>query len=431
MGQGPRRRCPPPATVRTPRSCPVSRFTAAYDPVGNRSSMTTYAGTTTSTYDAADRLTASSGPGATSYTYDANGNQLTAGSTSYTYDAADRMTSASVGSTTETYTWSGDGIRLSAATGPGAATTDFLVDRLNPLPELAVLRDGTGQVSADALFGLGRIGLLDPAGSLSLEHPDLLGSVTDRTSSSGASLAWAEYGPYGAVRTAGALAGIPADPFGFTGQYRDTTTGLLHLRARQYDRDTGRFLSTDPVAAAIGDPYVASYAYAANRPTTGVDPSGQCWGLVPAGAELGAQVGGGAGTVFEPGGGTLIGGGGGAVIGGAAGALTCGAIVVGTWILGSQAGKALQQPKLQPRPDPATTRAHLELLLMLQAWQQHGAGGPGNDFCQRHRSLCRVIAGIPAASIIAGAFAGFRSLEDEFMNRLARGEEPQRSPTQK
>ena len=54
---------------------------------------------------------------------------LTAGSTTYAYDLADRLVSATVGTTTVTYAWSGDGIRRSAATGTGAATTNFLVDR--------------------------------------------------------------------------------------------------------------------------------------------------------------------------------------------------------------------------------------------------------------------------------------------------------------
>lgn len=76
-----------------------TQTTYAYDPVGNRSSMTTYLGTTTYSYDAADRLTASTGPGATSYTYDATGNELTAGTATYTYDLANRIVSGTIGAT--------------------------------------------------------------------------------------------------------------------------------------------------------------------------------------------------------------------------------------------------------------------------------------------------------------------------------------------
>lgn len=76
-------------------------FTAwTYDPVGNRLTETSHLGTRTYAYDAADRLTSVSGPGTsapTGYTYDANGNQLSAGATTYVYDLADQLTGASVG----------------------------------------------------------------------------------------------------------------------------------------------------------------------------------------------------------------------------------------------------------------------------------------------------------------------------------------------
>lgn len=267
--------------------------TYAYDPVGNRTALTTYLGTTTYAYDAADRLTSSSGPGATTYTYDPNGNETSAGSTTYAYDLADRMVSATVGATTQTYSYSGDGIRLSAATGSGTATTNFLVDRAATLPQIALERDGTGVVLRDSLYGAGRIGI-ETAGVPTYEHPDPLGSVTDLTSPSGASLAWTEDAAYGAVRSAGAVSGAPADPFGFTGQYLDSPTGLYYLRARQYDPTTGRFTAVDPVAAPTTDPYVAAYVYGANNPVRYADPSGRCLFVC---ALVGGVVGGVLGTI--------------------------------------------------------------------------------------------------------------------------------------
>jgi RHS repeat-associated protein len=249
--------------------------TYAYDPVGNRASLTTYLGTTTYSYDVADRLTATTGPGATAYTYDANGNERSAGTTTYSYDLADRLVSASVGGTTQTYTYSGDGLRRSAATGAGAASTTFLVDRSLGLPSVAIERDGTGAVVRRSLYGVGRIGIESAAGVPTYEASDGLGSVTDLSAPSGSSLAWSEYGPYGQLRSAGG-AGAAADPFAFTGQYLDTPTGLYHLRARQYDPGTGRFLTTDPLTASISDPYVASYAYTRGNPMGYTDPSGRC-----------------------------------------------------------------------------------------------------------------------------------------------------------
>ena len=128
------------------------------------------------------------------------------------------------------------------------------------MPRCRRRRDGTGAVVRRSLYGVGRIGIQSGIGVPTYEASDGLGSVTDLTGSSGTSLAWSEYAPYGQVRSAGS-AGAAADPFGFSGQYLDTPTGLYHLRARQYDPGTGRFLTTDPVTASISDPYVGAYVY--------------------------------------------------------------------------------------------------------------------------------------------------------------------------
>ena len=163
--------------------------TFTYDTVGNRTAMATYLGTTTYAYDVADRLTSVTPPGsgAITYTYNANGDELSAGTSTFTYDLADRMTSATAGSITQTYTWSGDGVRLSAATGTGPATINFFVDRAAALPQVALERDGTGSVVRDSISGAGRLAILSAAGP-TYEHTDGLGSVTDLASGAGASI---------------------------------------------------------------------------------------------------------------------------------------------------------------------------------------------------------------------------------------------------
>jgi hypothetical protein len=54
------------------------------------------------------QLAVQPGPGnvATTYAFDANGNQTAAGSKTFTYDRADRLLTATVGTTTETYAYS-------------------------------------------------------------------------------------------------------------------------------------------------------------------------------------------------------------------------------------------------------------------------------------------------------------------------------------
>jgi RHS repeat-associated protein len=267
-----------------------------YDAVGNRLSEVSDLGSTTYAYDASDRLTTVTAPGpvVTNYTFDLDGNQTGAGATTFTYDLADRLKTATVGTTTETYAYAGDGVRLSASTGALASqTTKFLWDRNFGLPQLAIERNGSDALLRYYRFGLDL--LRQTAGSTTYYyHHDGLGSIDDVTSSAGASLTWGEYYPYGLMRQAGvAGSGAPAvQPFGFTGEQLDPTTGLYHLRARQYDSGTGRFLTTDPVSLPITDPYVASYVYANGSPIQFTDPSGKCLFLCAAlGAIGGAVVG--------------------------------------------------------------------------------------------------------------------------------------------
>jgi RHS repeat-associated protein len=61
-------------------------------------------------------------------------------------------------------------------------------------------------------------------------------------------------------------------PFGFAGGMWDSDTGLLHLGAREYDPETGRFISKDPLGFDGGDTNL--YGYALADPVNLVDPSG-------------------------------------------------------------------------------------------------------------------------------------------------------------
>ncbi len=183
-------------------------------------------------------------------------------------------------------------MRLSASTGAAAnQTTKYLWDRNFGLPQLAIERDGNNALLRSYRYGLDL--LRETAGSTTYYyHPDGLGSAADVTSSTGTSLTWSEFYPYGLVRQAGvAGSGAPAvQPFGFTGEQRDGLTGLYYLRARQYDPGTGRFLTTDPVGAAVGEPLVGTYVYVRNNPGRWTDPNGACLPFCAIGAAIGAVV---------------------------------------------------------------------------------------------------------------------------------------------
>jgi len=61
-------------------------------------------------------------------------------------------------------------------------------------------------------------------------------------------------------------------PFGFAGGLYDSDTGLTHFGAREYDAETGRFVSQDPLDFSGGDTNL--YAYAWGDPVNVVDPEG-------------------------------------------------------------------------------------------------------------------------------------------------------------
>jgi len=120
-------------------------------------------------------------------------------------------------------------------------------------------------------------------------HADPLGSIRLTTSATGTVTGTSSYDAFGGLTSHSGS----ASTFGYAGQQTDPT-GLQYLRARYYDPSAGRFLSTDPVAPQIDDPYVSTYVYANNTPTTLTDPSGQCLVICTAiiGAVVGAVVGG-------------------------------------------------------------------------------------------------------------------------------------------
>jgi RHS repeat-associated protein len=69
-------------------------------------------------------------------------------------------------------------------------------------------------------------------------------------------------------------------PFGFAGGIWDADTGLVHFGAREYDPETGRFTSKDPLGFSGGDTNL--YGYTAADPINFVDPDGASFlGLGP------------------------------------------------------------------------------------------------------------------------------------------------------
>ncbi len=383
-----------------------------YDPVGNRVTEGRPEGTTTSAYNAADQLTTVTDPagGVTSYTFDAAGRQTAAGSSTFGYDAADRQTSATIGGVAHTYSYAGDGRRLGAV--DAGVTTTFVWDELGSLPQLALERDGSGATLRRYTYGLGLAPLSLTAGTAtSYLSGDALGTVLALSSSAGAVQRTATYQPFGSGQTASQIApASPANPMAFTGQYQDLT-GLYHLGARQYDPGTGRFLTMDPVSAAVGDPYVASYVYVRDSPGGSVDPSGRC-GETMALAVLGPE-GVGAGALFTLVCVALIG----EVAAQSAAYVTQNPVSIRIDIPTPQPG-VMPEPGPAPQPlvdtykwvpqtDPQLDKALLQLAKLYQG-SVHGIPPQGQSpYCVRHRNVCVAGATIVSLAILNALLHGY------------------------
>ncbi len=74
------------------------------------------------------------------------------------------------------------------------------------------------------------------------------------------------------------------DDKGFLGKTRDTTTGLTHIGAREYDPTLGQFISVDPLLETDKPQTLNGYSYAAQNPLTYSDPTGM--GLACGGPEF-------------------------------------------------------------------------------------------------------------------------------------------------
>ena len=74
-------------------------------------------------------------------------------------------------------------------------------------------------------------------------HHDQQGSTRLLTGSTGKTEATFTYDAYGNLT---GKTGTATSPLGYDSQYTNSDTGLIYLRAREYDPATGQFLSVDP-----------------------------------------------------------------------------------------------------------------------------------------------------------------------------------------
>ena len=242
----------------------------AYDAVGNRTSAQDASGTTSYSYDAGDQLQSTTGPaGTTNYSYNGNGDQTGAGPWTYANNLAGRLTTASTATQSVAYTYDGDGNRLTATTA--GATTNYQWDTNFGLPQLATETNTSGNSIRDYSYGLSRISLTTPT-TTAYYSSDAIGTTTALSSSSGTLLGSYDSQPFGDNPTSTSVdPSVAGNPFSFAGEYQDPTSGLYNLRARNYDPTTSRLLTADPLGPQAQQ---GTYVYAGDNPLGQIDPSG-------------------------------------------------------------------------------------------------------------------------------------------------------------
>lgn len=260
-----------------------------YDANGNRTNLLRPDGPPQrGTYDAQDRLTQY---GSNTYAWSADGeltNKTTnAVSTSYTYDEQGHLRAVTLpGGTNIEYVLDGLGRRVGKRVG-GVLRQGFLYGGLlKPVAEL----DGSNGIVNIFVYGT-RASVPDYMVRSGVTYRivfDHLGSPRLVVNAdTGAILQRMDYDEFGRV-TQDTHPGF--QPFGFAGGLYDPDTRLVHLGAREYDAETGRWTSRDPVLFGGNSPNLFGYCH--NDPVNLTDSTGRGpgWTWNSEGAQLAGNL---------------------------------------------------------------------------------------------------------------------------------------------
>jgi RHS repeat-associated protein len=216
---------------------------------------------TTATYNANNQQTKVA---TKNLTYDLNGNLTKDGNRNitYTWDARDRLTATSASKATFQY----DPLGRRTKKVTNGTTRRFHYDGVNPVQEL----DGAGNILANLLTGLGIDEYFTRSGSPGTWTllGDALNSTLALADATGTVQTTYTYEPFGTSSVNGQS---NTNSYQYTGRENDGT-GLDYFRARYYSPSHQRFISEDLIGFAGGD--LNLYAYVFNNPLSWIDPSG-------------------------------------------------------------------------------------------------------------------------------------------------------------
>jgi RHS repeat-associated protein len=280
----------------------------SYDPIGNlllKSDVGTY------TYPAAGEVrphavTSISGATiATTFSYDANGNQTSGLGRTLTWTSYNKPASITQGAKTISFLDDMDHQRFQQ-TEP-AGTTTYL-DGFGVHVELftaATTQWNEFLSVGGAMVGVRFNNVTSATVSTRYFNFDHLGSVAVITDETGAVLERLSYDAWGKRRFASGADDITGSissqtTRGYTGQEQLADVGLVHLNGRVYDPFVGRMLSADPT---VPDPTNGQawnrYSYVINNPLLLTDPTGYSWNPIGAIGDFFTGLGTAFGNLFR------------------------------------------------------------------------------------------------------------------------------------
>ncbi len=260
----------------------ASETTWTWDSAGNRLTATSAGTVAIASYLSGQRLQAVTvdDTATESYAWDPDGRlaSMSRDGTTWTlgHDSKEALRSISDGTTTIDYVHDALGRRRSAS--DGTRTRTFVAGPVAP-GGLDVAHHVSDGVDASQLVWAGTqpLARVDADGTVRWYLEDGLGSVVGLADEAGGLAASREYDAFGNVAATAGEAG-PAHLGGglaFHGEWRESATGLYHLRARDYDPRTGRFLSRDPAEGDLYQPEsLHPYLFAFGNPLLYQDPTG-------------------------------------------------------------------------------------------------------------------------------------------------------------
>ena len=225
------------------------------------------ANTTTYSHNAADQLTQLTQAGATTFTYDGNGNETQrSDGRAAAHNAKDQTTSMTPpnGSAIPmSYSGTGQSRRVSAGTTTFQGNALGLGRETTGGSSTTYLRDSSGLLLKQRTGATDHYFLFDG-----------LGSVVALTDSAGNIATTYKYEPFGKLVTSTGTVVNKWRWQGAEGAYFDTWTGLYKMGERFYDEGLGRFSQVDPIPGGG----LNAYDYSLQDPVNYSDCDGTFWG---------------------------------------------------------------------------------------------------------------------------------------------------------